>query len=882
VNTHPAHSVAFRSLLRDTLNAADTEYVSLGYENPGESWHVSVLPAAEVIHTVDELLPTGADAFFGVNPVKGPARRDTGHRGTAAAVTRFAALFADLDIKPKSCPTLDVARDIIAELSKIIGTRPSAITHSGGGLHPYWPVDPDDPQATDITVTGPLLRRWGRLVAVVADAQGVKTVDNVYDLPRMLRVPGTHNSKNGAAVTCDADSGHPLTIAEIDERLTEYGIVPRDEDANPSRDIISAPDEWVWAEETTCYVATMITCWRTDKPKRGQSRNPWFYDRYIRLECAHRLGWITEADHADTLAVLARRLLQILKDPKIGKPRQPRKGEIRDWRKCAIAKAASKTDKQARDELGAKARDETPTGADEIEVDEPVPLTGNPAHVPPFPVNALPDVYANKVVELAEATQTDPAMAGVCALVILSACVGGHARIQARPGWIEPLNLYTCTIAKPGERKSAVQASMVCPLHEAETELGLAGETARLEQQDRRDFAEKEVDRLNGIAVNAAAKAAKSGKPEDKAEADRTAEAARAAKAAMRDIEVPETPRLLADDTTPEMTATLLDLHGGRIAIISAEGGIWDRLAGLYSHGKTNIDVYLKGHAGDPIRVDRIGRQSDHIPAPALTLGLMVQPRIIEIIATNRDFTGRGLLARFLSAQPPSKVGSRRIEVQAVSMHTETRYNAAVKALANDMTGWQGDPALLILSPDAQRAIGRLQARVEPMLADDGEFGSSAGLIEWGSKFVGAVVRIAGLLHFGQHGESGHKVAVSVDTITAAEQIGAYFKATAVNLFAWMANPDVADAIYLLDRAVSLNADEVSERDLFTNSSRPRFPTMTALKPAVERLVEHGYLIPVEQVRKPGAAGRPGSPRYRVHSASAAAVANIPSRVAGQ
>jgi hypothetical protein len=132
-------------------------------------------------------------------------------------------------------------------------------------------------------------------------------------------------------------------------------------------------------------------------------------------------------------------------------------------------------------------------------------------------------------------------------------------------------------------------------------------------------------------------------------------------------------------------------------------------------------------------------------------------------------------------------------------------------------------------------------------------------LTEWGSKYVGAVVRIAGLLHFAEHGEAGHRYPVDPETIRAAERIGNYFKATAINVFTGMADPNIADAVYLLDRVASLDSEEMSQRELFNACSRPRFPTMAALLPALNRLVEHGWLISLE-VSKSTKAGRPASP----------------------
>jgi hypothetical protein len=505
--------------------------------------------------------------------------------------------------------------------------------------------------------------------------------------------------------------------------------------------------------------------------------------------------------------------------------------------------------------------------------DDPIPLTGNTVDVPTFPVDALPDVIANKVVELAEATQTDPAMAATSALSVLAACAGGHAKIQVRRGWCEPLCLYTNTIARPAERKSAVQESMIAPLHDTENEMSVAGEMERLKLADDLDMAKKTVERLNKSAVDAAATAANAGATDkDKEAAVAAAEAARDAKALMREIQVPIVPRLLADDVTPEATASLLADHNGRIAIISAEGGIFDTIAGRYAR-TVNMDIFLKGHSGDRVRVDRQGRPPQHIPSPALTMGLMVQPRVIEAIAANRDFVGRGLLARFLYATPVSKVGSRVSTAAPVSPDTESRYHGRIKKLATNMAGWAGDPAILTLAPEAEAYVRQIQDDVEPTLAGDGELASPASLTEWGGKFVGAVVRIAGLLHLGEHGGADSRTLVAgpnrpvqVDTIKAAERIGEYFKAVAINVFAGMGHPDIADAVYLLDRVEYLGQDEVSERDLLVASSRPRFPTKADMMPALRRLIEHGYLIPLPTPKPTG--GRPASPKYKVHFTS--------------
>src|SRR6202012_5785428 len=120
----------------------------------------------------------------------------------------------DLDVKPGGCSDLTVARAIIDDLSEVIGTRPMAVIHSGKGLQPLWVIaDGARNDTIDIAV---VLRRWGELVKATAIAREVKA-DSVFDLSRVLRVPGTHNNKYAAPipVVCYGDMGQAMTLVEV-------------------------------------------------------------------------------------------------------------------------------------------------------------------------------------------------------------------------------------------------------------------------------------------------------------------------------------------------------------------------------------------------------------------------------------------------------------------------------------------------------------------------------------------------------------------------------------------------------------------------------------------------------------------------------------------
>jgi replicative DNA helicase len=239
------------------------------------------------------------------------------------------------------------------------------------------------------------------------------------------------------------------------------------------------------------------------------------------------------------------------------------------------------------------------------------------------------------------------------------------------------------------------------------------------------------------------------------------------------------------------------------------------------------------------IRIDRKGRPPEYVPRPALTLGLMIQPEVLRTIAAQRVFRGRGLIARFLYALPPSRVGYRRIGSAPLPETIRAGYDAHIRALATGLAEWLSDPAVLVLTPEAHDAMQVIEAETEPALRDDGEL---ASLKDWGSKFVGAVARIAGIIHLAELGAvAGPTTPISADTVWKAADIGTYFRFAAIAAFQAMAtDPGITDAIYLLGRIRTLDGDVISERDMH-RACQSRFPRKGALIAAIDRLVEHGY-----------------------------------------
>ena len=361
-----------------------------------------------------------------------------------------------------------------------------------------------------------------------------------------------------------------------------------------------------------------------------------------------------------------------------------------------------------------------------------IPFTANA--LPPFPVEALPVALAGYVAEVAGATQVPADMPAMIALAVTAAAASRLCLVRVGETHTEPLNLYVAVVMDPGSRKSATLEAMAFPLREAEQRLAQQQAPAITAAREKRAIEEKRLDQLRGMA---------SKEGDDAIRQSLTAEVSELADGLP---EVPASPRLLADDVTQEKLAGLLAEQDGVMAILSAEGGIFGILGGRYSaSGQANLDLFLKAHAGEDYRADRVGRAAEYIPRACLTMGLAVQPDVLASLADNASFRGRGLLGRFLYSMPDSLVGTRLYRPRRVDPARRDAYGealAAILALPSPATAENpGARHALALDGPALDLWAEYYDDVELRQAEGEDL---AGVRDWASKLAGAVARIAG------------------------------------------------------------------------------------------------------------------------------------------
>ena len=475
----------------------------------------------------------------------------------------------------------------------------------------------------------------------------------------------------------------------------------------------------------------------------------------------------------------------------------------------------------------------TPPTKDKDGWQDPLPFETTTI-TPPFPIHRLSPPLRDFAKAVAEHTQTPIDMAAVAALGATSACIQGKYIIQGKVGHTEPLNGYYTLIAKPGERKSAICAIFEEPLKAYEKRKNEAFALDVAQSANIRQVLEKELEALKTAVAK------------DKGKGKVTYADIEEKQAELLQHEDIKPLRLVCGDVTPEALTSLLADNGGKIAMFSSEGGIFDTLKGLYST-TPNIDTFLKAHCGDSIRVDRKGRQAEFIERPCLTTLLFIQPDVLREVIGNETFRGRGLVARFMYSFPQSTVGSRRYKTQPIPIEIKDVY----MKLCEDMLNiHKKEPSLLVLNEYSEAVSERFYNELEPRLGKDGDLEHMA---DWAGKLHGMVLRLAGLLQVvygvwqcedGYFAEMPFDITITEETMIAAVDIGNYFLAHAQVCYEGLgADENTEKAKFLLSQIEKKKpTGELRPTDIWQLCKGKKFKKVADLQPCLEILADYGYI----------------------------------------
>ena len=205
------------------------------------------------------------NVYFGVGLIEGNPKG----RGKLENIAGIGGLWCDIDISGPAHPkenlpkNIEDAQDILAKMP----FRPSIVVFSGHGLHAYWLLH--DPwvfeTVADRTTAASLAKRWHAKVCAIAAKRGW-ALENLGDLTRVLRLPGTlnHNGGEGPAEVCILENRPDIHYAVDDFEQ----ILPADEPVNETpqvvvRELVLRPDAEPPALKLLNVASTSPMFWET-------------------------------------------------------------------------------------------------------------------------------------------------------------------------------------------------------------------------------------------------------------------------------------------------------------------------------------------------------------------------------------------------------------------------------------------------------------------------------------------------------------------------------------------------------------------------------------------------------------------------------------------
>ncbi|MDR1777729.1 MAG: DUF3987 domain-containing protein [Desulfovibrio sp.] len=394
----------------------------------------------------------------------------------------------------------------------------------------------------------------------------------------------------------------------------------------------------------------------------------------------------------------------------------------------------------------------------------PVEFTTAP-DAPPIPLELIPEPLRGVVAAVAEAYQTPLELPLMLALGGMACAAQDKTEIYVNAGYAEYCNLYAITPLEPANNKTLILNTFKEPLDEWISAYRKKREPVIKEAERKRENLEVQI-----YGLRQALQGGRKKNPHFDADPDYEIILTKIAELEAELPEVPARKALFLSDATAEAVGEFLSEQGEVGAVFDSEPAFLHVLGGRYTEGQSNLDLVLKAKRREAYSYHRRGR-SFHLEKPILTICVSPQPSILEDMARQPQFRDRGFSGRFWFCLPKSRLGYRqRLGVLPPDVKEFIRQRLHSVLNLDQSEGPEGNlpTRVLRLSPEAEELRLTLWDTVETQFRDGGEFETCK---DWGGKFCGNVVGMAGLLHLWIE-EEPLKHPISGATMRAACAIG--------------------------------------------------------------------------------------------------------------
>lgn len=459
----------------------------------------------------------------------------------------------------------------------------------------------------------------------------------------------------------------------------------------------------------------------------------------------------------------------------------------------------------------------------------PLPLVEPRDDAPAYPIESLPKIIKESIVDYQQYGQQPTALIANCALANISLACQTLANVARDHLLMSPVSLYFITLGESGDRKTASDK--------------VFGQGIR---QWQFDMHERLIPKVNASTIAYHAwvsgrdgllrkikKAASNGEP--------TAELqTQLYKVFANEPRVSLLPELFFEDTTQEAFTSHLADGWPSSSLWSDEGGIVLSSHGMHSNTNKFISTLNRLWDGNHFTTTRKTTKSFVVAHRRITVSLMLQPLLLKQLLAKHEGLSRqsGFLSRTLITYPKSSMGERYYKSPPESLPSLNNFHQRIRecldlTLGLDSKGCHKLPTLRF-STQGKAAWIDFFNDVEKGISKTGEW---KPIQDFASKSAENVARLSALYYLFQ-GKEG-----DIDAETTQQAIAViawHLQETKRTLEDSTTECPIRDAQKLLNWFKNKNLPEVTPR-YFQQHSAIR--DKARLNRAIETLIEHHYLI---------------------------------------
>ena len=446
-----------------------------------------------------------------------------------------------------------------------------------------------------------------------------------------------------------------------------------------------------------------------------------------------------------------------------------------------------------------------------------------------FPVDALGNILGGAVEAMSEIIQAPKAICANSILASATLAIQGHANVVI-DGRVRPTSNFFISIGESGERKSAVDREALKPHSDFQEEL--------------------RANHKNELKIYCReAEAYKKAKDDVLKKSKGYDEKLRALEKLGDEPVSPLLPFVISEEPTYEGLVKSLEQGQPSQGLFSDEGGRFIGGHGMNSDNALKTASGLSGlWDGKPISRMRAGDGSSLLVGRRLSLHLMVQPNIAQMILSNSMLIEQGLLSRCLCVYPKSTAGTRKYKsIDLTESQPMRAYRDRISEILH--TSYRtGDaenelqPHQVELDSDAKQVWQMFHDKVEEQLS---EYGTLSTVRGFGNKAPEHGLRSSTVLAGFYAPEISNFSRISSRYIRNSTILIQYYLNEQLRLFnSGVADPSLQEANKLLEWLRTECKKLVTLPEIYQygpNSIRDARKARNLMK----ILSEHGYALPL-------------------------------------